>query len=708
MILRMAEKKLPVGQITITLAALGIAFWVGRVSTPEAAVNQENALEFNRSNSRSTRHSASHRQPAGAGDQAITTTLQLHKISRHEGSTAAVIALAKMNSRELSVLARDLNTQNALTSNYTFSSEISNTFTRWAEIDPTAALQFANSSKQKYFQSRATHAIFTSLAKIDLGLARKKLANIADQDQRRSLKHTLFQALAKSDPQAWLQEIKSDPTRGERINIGSIAQEWALEDPAHAAILLQQSPENLQLQGIEPIAKIWAAKDPEAALTWVQSLTKASHRNKALSSVLAGIAVHDPDAALANLQTLPESSRGKGVTAIFKILIKIDFDTALSKANNLTSSAEQRLAFKEIISPNSANSFTAEQLNQLAQSAPNAGFRNQVLDKLGSKLSNFSKQDAEEILQAYPSKDQMNLKLLMVDHLIHQDPLRALKLYQSMPSEKFDSYTFSAIVRNIAITHPETALQLALKEKLPHNQFQAIESIFRQFARIDPNEALQRLDNIQQGTLRTKAIMGLAEAWSNTDPDAAMEWAVTLPESEKYKAARSILPQMAESSPEDAASHLKALLGSASEKSQKNISNSIYSIMDEWAKTDPTSAGAWASQLEEGPIKTKAIGQLAFDWYKKDSDGVADWIDQLPEGKTRDTSIRAVSGYIGRKDPDTAFAWAESIGNEKSRISQLSSIVRSWKSSDPEKARKKVENADLTSDERTRLMKYLE
>jgi len=706
----MADKKILMGQAALTITALGLAFWGGRMTSVQTVSSQDDAVELGKLNSRSVRKSASRRQLSSKGDQVISSVFQLRKLSRHGGSSAAVIALGNMSSGELAVLARELSDKNAISSGYIFSSEISKVFTRWAEIDPTAALQFSQSSKQNSFKRATTYAIFRSLSQTDPELAREKLTEIADIEQRRSLKLQLFQELAKTDPQAWLQEIKSDSDLSQRMRIGTIVQEWALEDPVNAARLLQQTPESVRSKGIEPLAKLWGSKDPEAALAWAQSLKKKTHRNKAISALLGGIAVNDPDAALAQLDSLPNSLREKGITAIFKTLRAGDFDAALTKAIAFSNPSEQKLAFKEMISPSgySTRSLNAEQLKKLADLAPNAALRNQTLKKLAQKLSFFSKQDAEKILQSYPGKEQIKIKVQMINGMCYSNPVRALELYKQLPPEKLESYTLSNIVGYLAKNDPDKALESVLKEKSPSSQKSAIRSVFRQIAGEDPEDACRRFEGLPQGSLREDALNSIAETWARKDPSAALEWADTLPDSEKSKATLAILPKMAELSPEEAASHVKSLLATTPKKSQGDLSSPIYYIMRSWSKTDPASAGAWVSDLEDGPTKSNAISQLALGWYVEDSDGVADWIDGMPDGKNRDESIRAISSDLSRKDPATAFAWAASIGNDGNRIMELSRIVRSWKSNDAEKAQKMVEKSDLSAEEQTRLMEIFE
>ena len=707
-----SEKKHPIGQIALAVTALGIAFWAGHMSSSDATTELKKTIKSDQNIARGSRRAASYRQTAGAGEKSISTAHQLRNISTHEGSTATVLALAKMNSGELSELARDILAQNAVSPSGALYSEIYKTFNRWAEIDPTAALQFALSSKQSSFKNTAAQAVMTTLAKTDPQLAREEIAKISDPGLRWTMKNSLSRTLATSDPQTWLQEIKSDPALMNQTSLKWIAQKWALEDPVNAANLLKQSPDQLQLQGIGPIGQIWASKDPQAALAWAQSLSKTSHRNKALSAVLGGMASNDPNAALSHLDSLSAPTRRAGVTAIFKTLFSNDFDTALSKAQNLTNTTDQKAAFEAILKSNTyygnRSGMTAEQLSQLTKHAPNQQLRNRALDILGSKLSHSNPEEADAILQIYPGKEQTKIKLRMISQLSYLNPMHALKLYQSLPSDKVASYTFSSITSQIAKTDPDAALDLVLKEKRSSSQTRAMESVYRQLTENDPENAQQRLNDIPKGPLRAKAIKGIAETWAKSDPNAAMQWASNLPEKEQNKAVLAILPEMAKVAPEDAANQVKSLIESTPKESQSNLSSTVYYVMDSWSKTDPAAAGDWVTSLEEGSAKSSAMGTLASNWYQEDSDAVADWIDNMPQGKNRDSSVSAIANSLRSRDPATAFAWADSIGDDKRRIRELRSLVRTWKNNDPDKALNMVEKTDLSAEERTSLMQLFE
>lgn len=707
MISYMMAKKFPVLHIAFTLTALGLAFWVGRMSMSDGSEKGESATASEESSARSSRQLSSNRQSSGAGEQAIASASQLCKLYAQGDSTKATLALTKMNSDEFFTLAQDLVATSSLPA-YMMPAEISAVFEQWLESDLDAALKFALSTTENSFRSQATCSIFQKLVKMDPELARVKLADVSDEALRWQLKGLIYKSLAISQPDVWLEEIRSDKSLAQRTNMPLIATRWAMEDPVVAAARIQQLPTKLQMQGVPSIAKTWASKDPQAAMVWAQSFSKANVKNAAISAVIGSMAFKNPDAAIAALDTIPSSARRTGISAIFKTLSNTDFERALAKASALEDPNDQRMAYDEMLSDSNYNSgLNIEQITAFTAKLPSDALRNKALDRLGYLLTRYDSKYTESILKTYPEKDQIKIRASMFEDLTYSDPQWAMEIYQSLPPGNTESYIFNSIVNYIVMDDPEAALAMVLQEKSSYKQVQAVESVFKKFSLSDPNGAIKRLDDLPEGALRKEALEGIAEGWAENDPDAAIRWANTLPESEKNKAMLSILPEIAKSSPQDAANVIDNFFATSDIKINSSDLSCIYSLMDTWAKTDPTTAGAWTAGLEDGKVKTLAIRELASKWYKQDSDGVADWIDQLPQGKNRDDCIGSIAIGLQQRDPATAFAWAESIGDAKSRSRSLSYIVNSWKNHDKGAAQTMIEQADLSDAERTSLLKNL-
>ena len=709
MISRTMTKKSRILQIAFTLTGIGIAFWVGRISTPDQTGTGESITASEKSGPRSSRRLTGNRQSLGAGEQAITSSSRLRELFKRGDSTKATLALAKMNSDELSSLAQDLATTCADMPTYMVYTEMNAVFGQWVESDVDAALKFALSSTQNSFKSQATRSIFQKLAKMDPDLARVKLADIPDNALRWKLKRTLYQSLAVSQPDVWLQEIRSDAALSQRTHMPSIAAHWAMEDPVAAAARIQQLPLKFQMDGVASIGKTWAAKDPQAAMAWAQTLPQSNVKNKAICAVIGGMAAKNPDAAMAALDNISPSSRRAGISAIFQTLVNSDFDGALAKASGLTDPRDQKMAYEEMLSRSNNNSrLNVEQITALTKTLTGGSIRKRALHQLGFMLVYHEPKDTESLLKAYSEKEQVTIQLQMLNGLSQTDPRRAMEIYQSLPSNKVDNRVFSNIVRQISKNDPNTALEWVLKEKSSSKQVYTVESVFKSLTDADPEGATQRLKDIPEGPLRKKAIEGLAESWAKTDPDSAIQWAESLQEGEKKKAMLSILPEMAQSSPQEAANLMDTLLATSTTKSQSGFSRVVYGMMSTWAKDDPEAAGSWTLKLPDGEVKNAAVEQLAANWYQEDSNAAADWIDALPQGKNRDASISSIASNLQRSDPATAFAWAESIGDDNSRIDSLSYVVRTWKDYDKDAAQKMVGKADLSDKERSRLLKNLE
>lgn len=691
------------------LTSLGLAFWVGRVSSPDASDKIETTRGDSQVSERSPRKSSGSRRPSGAGESTITSVSQLRDFYKYGEEMEAKLVLAKMNGDELSMLAQGLAKTYTGNPSYLLSGEIRAVFIEWAEVDTEAALEFALSSKQQSFRHQAVRCILLKLAKSDPERALAKLSDVSDPSLSWRLKKDIYSSMATLQPEAWIQAVRADATLAHNISIASVAARWAMDDPSAAAARIQMLPFLQQRQGVEAIGKSWAATDPQAAMVWAQSFSTDHLKNKAMCAVVGGMAVNDPDGALAALEGMGAGTRRTGVAAIFRALVNTDFDSALAKASALSNPADQKTAFDQILSNfNHYSGFDVAQIETLIKQLPSAELKKKALVKLGGQMANLESQEVASSLKGYSEKDQLEIQRQMIDGLQYLDPMRALEIYQSMPRGRDGSYMFSNIVKGVARVDPERALQLVLKEKSSYQQARAAGSVFTAFAEQNPENATQHLKSLPEGQMRNKALTGLARTWAKADPEAAVKWASTLEDGEKNKALLTIIPKMSESSPEDAAIIMESMLASSTEKSQSGYSSAIHSVIRHWGDHDPAAAGSWAQDLEDGQAKTYAMRALAPSWYEEDSEAVADWIDQLPPGKNRDTSISSIASNIQRKDPSIAFAWGESIGDGRSRIESLSSIIRSWKKYDEAAARETVEKADLSAEEQERLLKYFD
>ncbi len=722
-------KRLPLGLMMCVLAAMGLAFWAGRSSAPlESPSVTENNRVRPRSAERSHDRKSANASSLGAGAGAVTSALQLREIFKHSGggtqigTAQASATLARMNAREISLLVQDLATAQATTPGYKYTLEISTACSRWAEVDPDAALKFVLSNRQSSFRSAAIGSLFAGMAKTDPDLARMKLADIDDPSLRRAARSSMLSALLVENPDDWIAAIKSDPSASRMYSLGSIASEWAMDDPAKAAARLQQLPSSMQAGAIASVAQIWAGKDSQAAMEWARTLTDPNQRNAALGAIAGGIAAHDPDAALASLDSMSSAARRAGLSSIFRTLLDLDYDAALAKATSLPDPDDQKAVLKLISGGGDTFSFgdpfaggyigyqdgNPEQLGALLANLPPGAMRTNTLNKLGLQLTSNSPAEVDAILAGYPAKDRDKILSSLVDSLSYQDPARALEIYQSMPPTKLEPYRLQNIISNLAQQDPEAALKLTLESTNSSQQLQGITQIFAQFAQQDPEAARQKLAALPPGPMYDNAVSSIASSWAQTDSTAALAWVDTLKGEQHTRALHALMPSLASSNPKAAAGIIDDLLATTKEDNSGSISSSAYQLGQTWVQEDPVAAGKWITGLPDGNVKTNAISSMMSAWTSDDFEGATRWIDTLPDGKDRDAGVQAIINATNNTDSPTAFEWANTISDDNQRANMLSSVISNWKQMDAAKARAAIDHADLTDTERGRLLKQFE
>ncbi|BCU78346.1 hypothetical protein llg_30610 [Luteolibacter sp. LG18] len=706
---------------------MALAFWAGRASTPDLHSGKtEPEKRATRSASRSTTSTRLQKIVLpGAGGEAITTALQLRDFFKHSGGNyengkaMAEAALSKMNANELSQLVADLADAQASTPGYGYSLEIGTACSRWAAIDPEAALRFVLSAKQSSFRSAAIGGVLASIAQTDPALARQKLEAIQDSSLKSAARSQLMSALAVSQPDAWIAMMAEDPTAGQRWSVAGYVGEWAVDDPAAAAARLAKLPAGQQFGALSTLGKVWGAKDRAAATAWANSLPEGAQRTKALVAVAAGIAASDPDAALASLSSLSSTARRSGVNSIFGTLADRDFDSALARATALSDPTDQRAAFQVLMGADNndpysseSSSRTATELHSIIGKLPEGTLRDQAITQLGSRLGYASREEAERILQSFPEGERQRMQTQMLSNLSYNDPARALEIYQSLPTSKqgsSGSYTFENILEHLAPIDPEAAMKAAKGLTNPAEQGKAIGRVLGQMAKNDPEAARSELSKLPAGPVRDAGLTSLAQGWGASDPTAALAWVQSLPAEERSKTMLSVLPAMARSDSPAAAEALMPLLSNPAQKdTDGRLSSTASQIASQWFEQDPDAAAQWATALPEGSTRDNTVQSLVYSWCNSDPDGASKWINSMPDGKTRDNAVGAMVGTKLQRDPATAYQWAESIADDRQREASISNVIQNWNSTDPSAARAAAEKADISNEQRASLLQILD
>jgi hypothetical protein len=175
---------------------------------------------------------------------------------------------------------------------------------RWAEIEPAAALRFALKLPMDLHQPIVRSAVEAWCAQ-DADAAMAAIA-AARGPQRAFAMETLIAALAKRDPALALRFSSSFPNLREASAHHLVFSQWALQDPTRAAShALQVTHGKDRLQAILSTVRKWAESDPRAALAWASQIQETEEQQTAIDGALASWASVDATGAAAYIQKLP-------------------------------------------------------------------------------------------------------------------------------------------------------------------------------------------------------------------------------------------------------------------------------------------------------------------------------------------------------------------------------------------------------------------
>lgn len=292
----------------------------------------------------------------------------------------------------------------------------------------------------------------------------------------------------------------------------------------------------------------------------------------------------------------------------------------------------------------------------------------------------------------------------------------------------------------------------------------------RKLVALSPQQALAWAQSQHDPTLRQRLLVAVIQAWGESFPAAAMNWAMaqigearqpsvaaaltgalrtqpavalTIAQNllvdepgfgegcvgsliSRFSAARDFAMawQLTTVAPDDfRASWMNAVFRSWAEDQPQDAMQALQSVPDTglretlfqsavngWAAGSPASLAAYAVTLPPGADRELAVKQAMDNWSLQDPAAMAAWLNTLPSGADFD---RGVTLILARTDganlsPATAVQWVESIGNPTLRYDSLAQVLREWSQTDPAAAVDYVKNAGWLADsQRSTLLQQL-
>jgi len=164
--------------------------------------------------------------------------------------------------------------------------------------------------------------------------------------------------------------------------------------------------------------------------------------------------------------------------------------------------------------------------------------------------------------------------------------------------------------------------------------------------------------------------MAQKEPVAPATPEAAAEWARTLPSNARRQALHGILVGWAESDSLAAIQWAENL-----DEQEKWVLSNVIST---WGRKDPVAASKWVMEQPGGLDRNQLLESLGQAWGGKDRDQAMKWVDGLKDEQEKAAFVGGVAFSFGMNEPQGAIQWAEKLADPKVKEASLVQAVRAW------------------------------
>jgi len=178
------------------------------------------------------------------------------------------------------------------------------------------------------------------------------------------------------------------------------------------------------------------------------------------------------------------------------------------------------------------------------------------------------------------------------------------------------------------------------------------------------------LSGFVMGVCLSGFCMAQKEPVAPATPEAAAEWARTLPMNGRGQALHGILAGWADSDPVAAIQWAKNL-----DEQEKWVVNNVIAV---WGRKDPMAASKWVMEIPEGQDKNQSLESLGQAWGAKDRDKAMKWADGLKNLQEKRSFVGGVAFSYAMSEPEAGIRWAEALTEPKIKEASLVQAVRAW------------------------------
>jgi len=435
----------------------------------------------------------------------------------------------------------------------------------------------------------------------------------------------------KEGPEAALAAAKAMTGKDRETAISLLFIHLGRVDPEFAARELKGAglSEVHRSFAVDSIMGSWT--DGEKALAWVTSEFTGDLRKSGVGKALGILVRTDSKAALAYLESMPESnSRSQALADLFVSWGGQDPKAALAYLENNLSPGERASSTEYVVGAWARNSpmDAIAWVGTIQEEAVSA----RLLHEVAMNWSSVSPAEAAVWLAS-----------------LRESPVKAGILASLAERER----------NSIHCGFPLTPQQPDLSWKNKPVAEMAVTDL-RNWAYQDPAGARKYLEQAPQDIdLSELSITVAAEISSTEGPAAAFEWARSLPAESGTPALRLAVISWTGTDPSAAAEKLATV-----EPERRGVLASA--LAENWSSKDPAAAAAWAAGYP-GSDQKSLVRTVLQQWSGLDPQGAYQWLGSLPVGESRDEGISYMIVREAPSDPKSLLPWVEMMSTPELR-----------------------------------------
>jgi RNA polymerase sigma factor (sigma-70 family) len=202
--------------------------------------------------------------------------------------------------------------------------------------------------------------------------------------------------------------------------------------------------------------------------------------------------------------------------------------------------------------------------------------------------------------------------------------------------------------------------------------------VFRQAARKDPIDAVQRASRLTDSTLRRAATLSALEVWAQTRSEDALSWAQAREdEKSRNEFAARVISSLTRISPERAIN-----LAQLAVNPHVRQDGMLLSFL-QWCRVDPPAAGQAYVSLPAQFREAHTLNQMALSVAGQSLAGARELLAVIPEGPMRNPVLEAIVMTGAQSNPAAVAEYAVPLAEDPDRRMQLRRVVSNWHEVDP-------------------------